>query len=122
MKVVVDSSVIIDFIRRKEPQDSFYYKIAVKEEIAVSLLTISEIFSGRSAQTESGKIQLEKLIRGMNIYLPDYDQARLVGRLRYLYQLSLGDAFVASLSLRFKFPLATLDKKAFVRVKGLKLI
>lgn len=122
MKVVLDADVIIDYLRRKGAQNTLYFRIAQKYEKSVmSLVTVAEVYSGKSAQVgEKQREMLEETILGTELVAPILNDAKVVGKLRSEYELSLGDAFVAALALKLKLPLATLDRKGFEKIKGLK--
>lgn len=123
MQVIVDASVIIDYIRRKAPESSFYIQLTDrKDQIVLSLVTVAELYSGSSAHKRGRSREiLEKILTGAEISIPTLKDAVTAGKLRAEYQLSLGDAFIAELAIRKKYPLATLDRKAFGKIARLKL-
>lgn len=122
MKVILDASIVIDFLRRNTTKEIFSRKVIAREDLVISLVTVAELYSGKSAQREGkAKDLLEKIIGTTEIIIPILDDAKKVGKLRDFYQLSLGDAFIAELAIRKNYPLATLDKKAFRKIKGLRL-
>lgn len=122
MRVVLDASVFIDFLRRPESEKLLSRKIIEKEYLIFSLVTVAELYSGKSVW-EEGKARelLLKVLETAEIVIPSFEDAREVGKLRAAYQISLGDAFVAQLAIQRNYPLATLDKKAFGEIARLKL-
>lgn len=117
MKTVLDASVVIDYLRKK--QDAVGAGLLV--DGTLSLMTAAELYSGKSAQASGEQLRmLEEILSCCEVVIPDLEAAKEVGKLRSLYQLSLGDAFVTQLALATGLPLATLDKKAFSRIPGLK--
>lgn len=121
MKIIIDTSVIIDYLRTKNLQ-SLFIRIEKTHEIVLSLITVAELYSGRSVQMEGeDKETLDGIVGGAEIIIPDLTAVKNVGRLRSEYQLSLGDAFVAALALDLNVPLATLDARDFKQIDGLKL-
>lgn len=123
MQVIVDASLIIDYIRRKEPDTSLYIQLTDrKDHIVLSLVTVAELYSGSSAH-EKGRSReiLEEILTGAEIIIPSLGDAIKAGKLRAEFQLSLGDAFIAELAIRKNYPLATLDKKAFGKIARLTL-
>lgn len=123
MKVVIDSSVIIDFLRKASREKSFARKVIEDEDIVMSLVSVAELYSGKSVQQEGpAKDLLEKILETAEVVYPGFDDAIKVGSLRAKYQLSLGDAFVAALALDLNVPLATLDVSDFKRINGLKVL
>ena len=121
MKIVADTSVLIDFLRSKSPQNSFFYNLISGNDVIISLITVAELFSGKSAQTKIGREKLFNLIDGLEVRIPDLKDAVAAGEIRSEYQLSLADAFIASLALKLNLPLATLNQKDFTPVSRLKL-
>ena len=121
MRIVADTSILIDFLRAKLPEKSIFFNLNQNNNFIISLITITELFSGKSAQTKYGKDRLNSLLGGIEIRIPDMEDAIRAGEIRYKHQLSVADAFVAELALKLNFPLATLDIKAFNRIKKLEL-
>lgn len=122
MKVVVDTSVAIDYLRRRDSEKSLYVKLSKHVEIIMSLLAVAELYSGRSVQQEGlAKKNLEEMLTGVEIIIPTIETVKIVGRLRARYDLSLPDAFVAALVLDLNIPLATLDVRDFKQIDGLKM-
>ena len=120
MRIVADTSVLIDFLRAKEADKSLFYQLNQENYLIISLITVAELYSGKSAQTKSGKTRLNSVFEGLEIKIPDMEDALRAGEIRYRYQLGIMDAFIASLALKLNIPLITLDQKAFSRIKNLK--
>src|SRR3989338_97813 len=120
MRIVADTSVLIDFLRAKEADKSLFYQLNQENYLIISLITVAESYSGKSAQTKSGKTRLNTVFEGREIKIPDMEDAIRAGEIRYGYQLGIMDAFIASLALKLNIPLITLDQKAFSRIKNLK--
>lgn len=123
MKLALDASVIIDFLRRKDKLNSLYMRAVSEEfEFVMSAVTVAEIFSGASAQ-KGGKQnrEWETILSGIEVRGVEIETARAVSRIRNDHRLSLGDAFVAALAVDQDLPLLTLDSRAFRKITGLKL-
>lgn len=115
MKIVLDASVVIDFLRTGRDI------VFADKNLLISVVTVAELFGGESAQARGKQRELlDKFLGGVQIMFPTLADAKLVGKLKYIYRLSLGDAFVAVLALESKSALATLDRKDFEKIKGLK--
>ena len=121
MNILVDSSVIIDYLRRKDSENSLFVEIKNQYSMVVSFVTVTELFSGSSIKNPKTRDFVEKILSGMIIKLPDFEDIKNAGLLREQYNLSLGDGFIAQLAVKDNLQLATLDKKDFGRVKGIKL-
>ena len=122
MVVAVDTSVFIDFLRRPQKQSCLFLQLAKKYDIAVSFITIAELYSGKSSQTAEGRKILETILSGVAVHFPDKELLKEAGNLRCAYNLSLADAFIAALALRLGISLSTLNTKDFVKIKELKLL
>lgn len=123
MKLILDASAVIDFLRRKDKFNSVYMRaVYEKFEFVMSVVTVAEVFSGRSVQTGGKQNQeWETILSGVEVVGVDIETARRVGKIRNSYGLSLGDAFVAALAVEQNLPLLTLDSRAFKKIPGLKL-
>lgn len=121
MEAVIDTSVLIDYLRKAD-EGCLFLRIENSVKMHISLITVAELYSGRSAQ-KSDKIKkmIEEMLEGMEIVIPTVDLAKKSGYLREKYQLSLPDALIAALALDLNIPLATLDIRDFKQIKGLKL-
>ena len=112
--------MMVDYLRRKDRGISVYAALKGREDIVISFVTVTELYSGKSSREREGKGVIEDLLTGVEVKYADFDRSKMAGELRRDYQLSLGDSFVAQLALDQDLEVATLDKKAFSRVLGLK--
>ena len=121
MKLVLDSSLVIDHLRIKKLSTAFF-ETWKSHDFVMSLVTVAELYSGKSVQPPGpAREELEDILSGLHIVTPTVKTVKLVGDLRARYQLSLGDAFVAALALEMKLPVLTLDTKDFKQVKDITL-
>lgn len=122
-KLLLDTSVIIDFLRRKDKQNSLLFLFIKQEwELAISIITLTELFAGRSVW-ENKKLYdaLEKLCSGFNIHGLETNIAKSAGYLKATNSIDLMDAIIAATALNFELDLVTLNIKDFEKVKGIKL-
>jgi len=122
MKILVDTSVIIDFLRRESPQNSCFSRLAKDYNLSISLVTVVELYSGRSVRRKETRERIDKIISAMEIFIPDLGISKEAGLLRSAHDLSLSDAIIASTALSQKIMLATLDHGDFKNIKGIKLV
>lgn len=121
MRLILDSSLVIDHLRIKK-LSSVFFKTWKEHDLAISLITVAELYSGKSVQTLGApREELEDILAGIQIVTPTIETVKLAGGLRARYQLSLGDALVAALAIEEKLPILTLDTKAFGKIKEIKL-
>lgn len=123
-KVLLDTSLLIDFLRRKDKEKSLL--VAVIQQgysPAISIITHTELFAGKSIwQKKRAKRELGKLLSGLEIILFNQKVSQLAGKLRAKYNLNLLDTIIAAEAITSRLSLATLSLKDFKKVKGLKLL
>ena len=121
-KLLLDTSVIIDFLRRKDKENSLLYKLA-EEELHISIITHTELFAGKSIweKNEFRKI-LSKLFEAMKIVPLTEDISEKAGYIRAHDQSnSLIDGIIAATSWQVDCKLVTLNIKDFENIKGITL-
>lgn len=123
MKILLDTSVIIDFLRRKDKERSLLYSLAKKDyQIHLSIITHTELYAGKSVwENKKAAIELETLFSGMNLLLLDEEISKSAGKIKALYNIHLIDAIIAATAIYHELDLATLNLKDFQKIKGLKL-
>lgn len=125
--VILGTSVLIDYLRRPDNINSpllEFTKQYPKEKKAISVLTIQELYSGKSSQ-ESKKEQLFlDVISHLEVLPYTYEIAELAGKIvrDSVTRLGFPDAAIAVTAILNKAKLFTLNKKDFQTVKKLKLI
>lgn len=122
-QVLIDTSVLIDFLRRKNKETSFLVKILKQNHSpAISIITYAEVFAGKSAwQKKQARKELDELLKGMETFCLNREVAQLAGKLRAKYKINLLDAFIAAEAIISNLPLATLNIKDFNKIKKIKL-
>lgn len=122
-KILLDTSVLVDFLRRKDKEESVLVKILRSGDILViSLVTHTELYAGKSVwQKKEAKRELEKLLSGLEIIIPNLSVSKLAGKIRARYQVNLLDALIAAEAITSRLPLATLNLKDFKKIKGVKI-
>lgn len=125
--VILDTSVLIDYLRRPDNINSPLLKFTKQypqEKKAISVLTIQELYSGKSSQ-ESKKEQLFlDVVSHLEVLPYTYEIAELAGKIvrDSVTRLGFPDAAIAATAILNKAKLFTLNKKDFQTVKKLKLI
>lgn len=121
-KVLIDTSVLIEFLRIKRKKTFYEEILARKWRPVVSFITPSELWAGRSVWQDESKAELlENLLSGIGIIFPSLATLKLAGKLRAQYRVSLLDAFIAAAAIEQKLPLATLNLKDFKKIKEVKI-
>lgn len=120
-KLVVDTSVIIDFLRSNNKENSMLYKLA-EEDLYISIVTHTELYAGKSIwENNEARESLEKVLSGMSFVTLDKRISERAGRIKYYSNISLIDALIAATALIDSMELVTLNIKDFKKVKGLKI-
>jgi tRNA(fMet)-specific endonuclease VapC len=121
-KLLIDTSIIIDFLRRTDKEKSLLYQLS-HDDLCISIITHTELYSGKSVwEHNAAKEELETLFSGLSIFplIPDISQ--VAGRIKANYHnSSLFDCIIAATALYHRLELATLNSKDFEPFEGLTL-
>ncbi|MBU1085005.1 PIN domain-containing protein [Patescibacteria group bacterium] len=121
--VMVDTSMFIDFLRRRDKDNAWLYKLAKKKiDIRASILTHTELYSGKSVWGNvKAERDLEKTLRGVKLIGVSEEISKLGGKIRAKLGIDLADAIIAATAIENKLSLATMNQKHFKGIKGLNL-
>ncbi len=123
-RVLVDTSIIIDFLRKKKKSKSILWKVKDSSICSMSSITLFELLSGAKNEQHLEDI---KIISNWieTIYFNDEIaelSAMIYRNLKRDNQLiEFRDIFIAATTKHHKFSLATLNVKHFDRIQGLTL-
>lgn len=125
--VILDTNVIIEHLRRPKGRDSHLVKIVKqrpKEALAISMISIQELYEGQSAREEEKEQYLLATIAPLKILPYMYETAKLAGEIaRDLRQpIELADAAIAATAILSGAQLFTLNRKDFQGIEGLNLV
>lgn len=121
-KVLVDTSVLIEFLRIRKKKTVYEEILRQKWLPVISFITSAELWAGRSVwENKKKKEILENLLSGIEIIFPSLDTLKLSGKLKVTYNISLSDAFIAACALENRLSLITLNFKDFKKIKQLKI-
>lgn len=123
--MVVDTGIFIDHLRAKDKTITSLYGIFEREDLYLSSVTLYELMAGANSQTKKDDI----LLITSNFQVLEFSKA-VAYRAAEIYQqlkkenqlIEFRDIFIAATSLVFDYPVLTLNKKHFQRIKGLNLI
>ncbi len=124
MDVLIDTSVIIDFLRRKDKTDSWFYKLSLGDSsLTISILTHAELYSGKSVyESPKNKRYLDAITSRLNIIALDLPISILGARLKAKSNAGLLDCLIGATAIRGGYSLATLNNKHFQEMKNLRLL
>src|SRR6266481_4359453 len=81
-KLLLDTSVIIDFLRRKDKEETLLYKVS-EEDIYISIISHTELFAGKSTWEKEGtRAILNDLFDGTTILPLSEDISEKAGYIR----------------------------------------
>lgn len=122
-KILVDTSVLIDFLRRKDRTNTLLFTLAQgKYKLYISIVTHTELYAGKSVwQKEEALKDLQTLFSGMEILLLEEEISKKAGQIKAHYNINLLDAIIAASAIFHKLDLATLNTKDFEKIEGIKI-
>ena len=122
-KILVDTSVIIDFFRRKDKEKSLLYRLAEEKYFMyISIITHTELYAGKSVwENAEARNELETVFSGLQLVPLESGVSEKAGEIRARAQIDLLDAIVAASALQHGLELATFNTKHFQNIAGLTL-
>jgi len=122
MKVLADTSVIIEYLRKTKKEKTIFSSLLDSyATIFISIITAGELYAGKSVEKKEVVQEIEKLIQSVYIIDIDLELIKRAGEVRRKTDITLVDAIIAASSLRLDLPLATLNLKDFRKVKDLEI-
>jgi predicted nucleic acid-binding protein len=124
--VIFNTSLIIDYLRRKGETITLYEKIIGEigqNEFSISVLSVQELYQGKSLDREEEEWRVQKIILPFNILAYSVEIAKKAGKIVRDSNSSIifADAAVAATAIFYGAKLATLNTKDFEDIKGLEL-
>lgn len=121
--VLVDTSVIIDFLRRQDKENTVFFQLLNKKYTCYcSIITHTELYSGASIwKNAHAKETLEKTLLAIKMLPLSEDISQTAGKIRAIQHIPIIDAIIAATALAYKLPLATLNRRDFEKIKGVRL-
>ena len=100
MKLLVDTSIIIDFLRRKDKENTIFYKLS-GEDLYISIVTHTEVYSGRGVwEREKALTELELLFSDLNILPLETELSQEAGKIKaYNNDRTILDCIIAATAL-----------------------
>ena len=125
--VVLDTNIIIDHLRQKQAKETLLLAVAreaAKENLAISTITVQELYEGKSTRNLKTEEYLLDIIMPLKILPYTYEVAQLSGEIaRDLdHSIEFADAAIAATAIVNGAILATLNKRHFAGIKNLELM
>lgn len=125
--VILDTNIIIDHLRQRRICPSALMRLVSAmpgEELAISTITVQELYTGRSSRDPKAEEYLLATIMPLTILPYVYEIARQAGELARdsAQPLTLADAAIAATALAHGAFLCTLNVRHFREISNLKLL
>ena len=123
--IVVDTDVIIDYLKKRQPGTEFLKKAYLNYSIHVTSITVYELLYGVQ---KSGKENLiNRLLKYVTIIPFDDASAKKAAAIHYALRskgidIGIKDSFIAGICDAHNMPLLTRNIAHFKRVPSIKLI
>lgn len=119
--ILLDTSIIIDYLRRKNKEESAFFGLAT-HDLYISIITHTELYSGRSVwEKKEAQNQLETILSKIKILPFTKETSKLAGKIRAIRHVNLLDAIIAATSIINNLELVTLNVKDFKPIPNLKI-
>jgi predicted nucleic acid-binding protein len=116
MKLLLDTSVLIDILRRRNHRREFVADLLrAGHTLSTTVLNVAEVYAGMRPGEEA---HTEGLLAGLHLYALNESSARLAGKLKNVWSrkgrtLTLADAIVAAVAMEQQCQLLTDNHKDF---------
>lgn len=122
--ICLDTSILIDYFRKKNKRKSFFFKLVKDYRFAISVITQFEILSGSNENQQEFWDQLFSRFRIIPLDQREVENAsEIIKKLRSQNKIiELPDILIGATALTHGLELATLNKSHFERIENLSLI
>jgi predicted nucleic acid-binding protein len=125
MKYLLDTNIIVDYLRGKSKIE----EILLKEGSAISIITLSELYYGafKSNDSKRGIKEIKETMADLNLGVIELGESvKIYGKIKSLLEkkgnrLEDIDLFIAATALSSSLTIVTNNKKHFKRIPKLKL-
>lgn len=124
--VILDTNILIDALRRKNEKivlEAILQTFA-KEDLALSVISIQELYQGKSIEDPDKERNMQNLLAFMTIVPYPYDVAKRAGEIvrEKNYGIAFADAAIAATAIVNGAQLATRNSKDFAGIANLELL
>ena len=121
-RLLLDTSVVIDFLRRADKRQTLLYKLSINH-CAISLITHTELLAGKSVwESKVAREELETLFSGLTIIPMNNAISEKAGAIKAFYKnVDLLDCIIAATAIHHDMELVTLNTKDFSPIEKLML-
>jgi tRNA(fMet)-specific endonuclease VapC len=123
-RILVDTSIIIDYLRKDNKEKSQFYRIIDKYDLYVSAVTMFELFAG--ATDDRKRNDINKISRFFEVLPFTEDIARRAGEIFLSLKLQnklieIRDLFIGATAVMHNLPVLTLNKDHFNRIEEIQI-
>lgn len=121
--VIIDTNIIIDHLRQHQKISLLQQLKKTDPDIALSLISIQELFTGQSTKKTKNTNILLSLINSFEILPYDYQIAKNAGTINRDLKnpIAFADTTLAATAICYRCPLFTLNQKHFKNIPKLQL-
>lgn len=121
--LVIDTNIFIDHIRSKDKTSTALYRISNETKLYISSVTLYELYMGATSHEKQNDIK--KLTRNIVVLPFDEDVAMQAATIYQYLKMSsqlinFRDIFIAATCITYNYPLKTMNRKHFNRIKGVQ--
>jgi len=124
MNIIVDTDIIIDFLRLKHREETIFIQVFHNQQNIVPVVfstTISEIWAGKSIKNPRERAFIDKLFQSLSVLYPNLEIAKLTGQIirDKNYTIAFTDASIAACAVYYQLPFLTKNQKDFKGIDNL---
>jgi predicted nucleic acid-binding protein len=125
--VIIDTSVIIDHLRQQGEKESHILRLAKsfqKQELAISVITLQELYEGKSTTDKRKEGYMISTIAPLKILQYNYETAKKAGQIArgLTNPIEFADCAISATCILNNAKLATLNNKDFEKIPDLELV
>ena len=125
VKVVVDTSVIIDHLKNRSTNflTLVEKKISREVELFIPYIAVIELYAGEDAKQKRAREKISKTLEGTDLIDLTLSSAQKAGELMRIYKQIPDplDLIIAAIAIENEAQVATNNKKHFEQIRGVKL-
>lgn len=120
--ILVDSDIMIDYLRGFEPSRIFFRSAFEKGSLYTSVINVAEIYGGKDTRKPAKENAIKNFLTNFQIAVTTPTIAKSAGMLKRDFDMPFADAIVAATALEYNFKLATRNTKHFNKIRGLNIL
>jgi predicted nucleic acid-binding protein len=123
MKIIIDSSIIIDYLRGGTKWHSFLKEAPRNAELFLPTIVIFELFSGQSSKNSTARKDILHLLQQFTFIELTETIAITAGDLyrQFGKHIGVSDYIIAASALELNASIVTLNKKHFEQITNLNI-